>query len=636
MAEAHGYVQEFESEILQCKRCLLLFDDERVPKYLPCLHTFCKQCLEEISAWSYWLNCPECDVRLHLPDGRINGIPDNFFIQNIQDYWSLYGKATTREDGLICAECKKGGIAELWCTECRQVICTGCVDEHKMSRLCNHGIYWYKDLRFKKHTLFCKNCQTKDNRELAVAWCCQCMTFICKACVVSHELASMMKHNIQPLTTFKPSDGMPMLRPHLFCDQHETMELSHYCFATKCQTALCVLCASSEHTDPPHNTSELQLGANGLKHRLKNFLKKSRVNESKLNKLRENIEKERKSIAKQVKETKQNIQDLMEKCHEMLNIREKELLDEVDENFKQWNEKLDEEVKEFEHDLIQVSCGCEFIDNALIHASNIDVVFAYNGLENRMADLSNWPVSNGPITIVETELQEQNRDEFEEVVKSLGNIYSFNEHEYPRFTKIHVHHCLVHTKWGVSIHTGNKYGMCKTGGARIEATLHDPSSRQIPCKIVSNCNGTYDVIYTPDHLGPLKLYVRVHGKPIAEYPFIVEVEPFLLVPKEAFVEEDAVVEIRVPVCLCGYHIIKRSDITDCVIRSSTSETVSNDIVSVPDKISEFLVKFKPKESGRHTIEVSINCRIGGVTTKETHFMVNEVNIDDLDLDVYDN
>ncbi|XP_033101848.1 tripartite motif-containing protein 3-like [Anneissia japonica] len=624
MAKAHGFVEEFCPEILQCRRCLLPYDDERVPKYLPCLHTYCKQCLEEVSAWSYWLNCPDCDVRLHLPDGRVNGIPNNFFVENIQDYWSIYGKATTRENGLVCAECKKGGTAELWCTMCRQVICTGCVDAHKMSRLCNHGIYWYKDLRFKKHTLFCKNCQTKDNKELAVAWCCQCMTFICKACIVAHELATMMKHDIQPLTSFKPEDGMPMLRPHLFCELHETMELSHYCFEKKCQIPLCVLCASSEHADNPHSTSELELSANGFRHRLKAFLKRARAKESKLNILKENIEKERKSIAKRVRECKQKIQEFIEQCHELLDAREKELLDEVDENCRQWNENLDEEVREFEHDFIQVSTGCEFMDNALIHASHIDVVFAYNGLEDRIAELADWPVSNGPVTIAEIELQDVNRKEFSEIVKSLGNIYTFNEHEYPSYTEVKVHHCLIHSKWGVTIQTGNKYGMCETGGAQVDATIHDPSARQIPCKIVNNRNGTYNVIYTPDHLGQLKLFVHVHGKPISEYPFRVEVEPFLLVPMESFLEQESVVEIQVPVCLCGYHSIKQSDITRCVVRSvSSGEPLSSEIVSVPEQTSKFLVKFTPKVSGRHTIKVILNCKIGGQVTKMVEFMVSQ-------------
>ena len=65
MAKASTLAENLEKE-LECAVCLEQFKD---PKVLPCLHSFCKICLEglvcrEGNAWK--LNCPSCWISVEV------------------------------------------------------------------------------------------------------------------------------------------------------------------------------------------------------------------------------------------------------------------------------------------------------------------------------------------------------------------------------------------------------------------------------------------------------------------------------------------------------------------------------------------------------------------------------------------
>ena len=64
MAKALTLAENLEKE-LECAVCLEQFKD---PKVLPCLHSFCKICLEGLvdkgNAWK--LNCPSCRISVEV------------------------------------------------------------------------------------------------------------------------------------------------------------------------------------------------------------------------------------------------------------------------------------------------------------------------------------------------------------------------------------------------------------------------------------------------------------------------------------------------------------------------------------------------------------------------------------------
>ena len=66
------------NDLLECSVCLERLDTSS--KVLPCQHTFCKKCLEEIVSTHRELRCPECRV---LVNSKIEELPPNVLLMRI-------------------------------------------------------------------------------------------------------------------------------------------------------------------------------------------------------------------------------------------------------------------------------------------------------------------------------------------------------------------------------------------------------------------------------------------------------------------------------------------------------------------------------------------------------------------------
>lgn len=66
------------NDLLECSVCLERLDT--TSKVLPCQHTFCRACLENIVAAHKALRCPECRI---LIDMKIDELPPNVLLMRI-------------------------------------------------------------------------------------------------------------------------------------------------------------------------------------------------------------------------------------------------------------------------------------------------------------------------------------------------------------------------------------------------------------------------------------------------------------------------------------------------------------------------------------------------------------------------
>ncbi|XP_066603630.1 E3 ubiquitin-protein ligase SH3RF3 isoform X2 [Prorops nasuta] len=66
------------NDLLECSVCLERLDTSS--KVLPCQHTFCKKCLEEIVSTHRELRCPECRV---LVEAKVDDLPPNVLLMRI-------------------------------------------------------------------------------------------------------------------------------------------------------------------------------------------------------------------------------------------------------------------------------------------------------------------------------------------------------------------------------------------------------------------------------------------------------------------------------------------------------------------------------------------------------------------------
>ena len=123
---------------LTCSICLEMYRD---PVSLPCLHSFCLECIKRIRPQtnpslrgSVFIVCPQCRIKVTLQwKGGVDNLPRNFDLANIvSKLRQQKEKSQERKVGKECTTCPthKKDIG-LYCTTCYALMCMDCFPEHK-------------------------------------------------------------------------------------------------------------------------------------------------------------------------------------------------------------------------------------------------------------------------------------------------------------------------------------------------------------------------------------------------------------------------------------------------------------------------------------------------------------------------
>ena len=184
-----------QQQDLHCGICSNVFTN---PLMMPCLHSFCKKCLEQqleeqgSSAGS--IKCPTCDTVSTLPSGGVASLPSNHRLAH-QAEVSTYQQKIEDGGNIPCDRCvkKTSGAAVSFCCECCLFLCSSCQEDHQ----------WWRE-------------------------------------TVSHELVSVGE---------KKTNSKSMIYSHkpVTCAKHMKKKLKFYC--DTCQCLICRDCIAMEHSD---------------------------------------------------------------------------------------------------------------------------------------------------------------------------------------------------------------------------------------------------------------------------------------------------------------------------------------------------------------------------------------------------
>ena len=162
-------------------------EDVRINK--ECLHSYCKECIEQTATTSQI--CPICHSPLPSP---LSLLPLNdtllhwqtlFPKQIIKINLSLLDKSTERK----CQQCEKS-VVEIICDECKTEYCSSCSQQiHSFKQFANHKLRKINGKDFSKakdnfsnnFTEFYK-CSLHSNEEMKL-YCKDCNQFVCVYCI---------------------------------------------------------------------------------------------------------------------------------------------------------------------------------------------------------------------------------------------------------------------------------------------------------------------------------------------------------------------------------------------------------------------------------------------------------------------
>ncbi|XP_029206879.2 E3 ubiquitin-protein ligase TRIM71-like [Acropora millepora] len=176
--------------------CPLCLETVKNPKTLPCLHSFCLECLDKLANFArrqlqITINCPVCQTSFPIPDSdTFANLPSSFHLNRLVDVLVL-------EDGTVqaqkCDICGENKPAKAYCFVCQSFMCASCFQSHQR----------FKATRGHRN-VFIDNLQPQDVQELmhrpdmcsqeyhedqALEFYCEdCKVLICLKCsIVSHN-----------------------------------------------------------------------------------------------------------------------------------------------------------------------------------------------------------------------------------------------------------------------------------------------------------------------------------------------------------------------------------------------------------------------------------------------------------------
>ena len=178
--------------LLLCDVCKETMNE---PKILPCSHSFCKACLENMTTQDeknvdgegQKLDCPTCRSTVTLkPDGNVTGLPDNKFVVKLL---AVIGP-NRKQEVCVCSHprCKEEPSITI-CMECEMLFCQECYTSHEGFPLMkNHTMLTISEVinrdeqqEIEAETLSC----TRHEDAISTFYCETCGEFCCITCMAS-------------------------------------------------------------------------------------------------------------------------------------------------------------------------------------------------------------------------------------------------------------------------------------------------------------------------------------------------------------------------------------------------------------------------------------------------------------------
>ena len=285
---------------VSCSVCMCTFTD---PKQLPCLHSFCLQCLNDIQRSSGvhgQITCPECRRQFQIPgSGTPSELPTNFRINSLLDV-------------LTIKECSTANVK-------------------------------------------CGNC---DKRSAQTLYCFQCCSFWCEECILGHNIIRTNKeHKTLALKHFQDQDFEAVLKRPAFCQKkhHEKEELKFFC--KSCKVAICNTCAVTLHEG--HGKMPSQEAADARKIQINSMI--TSLKDKMVEKRKEVKKFNQKSmeVQAQVADVKSQVQTNVDQMIAIIEARKQDVFDVVDYEAKTSLQSLSQKKGEVENQVKIIESAIE-------------------------------------------------------------------------------------------------------------------------------------------------------------------------------------------------------------------------------------------------------------------------------------
>ncbi|XP_066299091.1 E3 SUMO-protein ligase RanBP2-like [Branchiostoma lanceolatum] len=452
---ASNMPEDFDEQFLTCPVCMLHFRDPRV---LPCLHTFCRGCLEEWATKQQPLECPTCRTQVSLPDQGVDGLRTNFYVNNLLDF----------------AAAKKGAEPGVPCQVC------------------------------------------EGNVEGSKSWCADCAILMCESCTLLHsKFPTQKNHEVTSEATIKAEKDAGNFQRKRHCHKHQAQELVFYC--ETCNALVCTACTVVDHRPGrDHNPVEIATVAQQRKEELQGLL---RDIDPRLREIEASVKEVEKEISKLMpsKEASTNrAKAYFRRLVDLLQKREEEILSRVDEQCRLDGKALQTKKEAIEFELAGLTSAQTFCQQAVEHGSDVHVLEVGNQVKTRVETLlakqlgivSDW----NEFEFVEKTVVA----DFEKQVHDFGDVKTkVDVSKCTVVVKPAVQGCVCVAELTTINKEGRPY---VTDSEAVTTNMKDPSGKNVLTTQLQS-GGRWEIFYVPQVTGNHRLEVKVNSQQVAGSPF---------------------------------------------------------------------------------------------------------------------
>ena len=259
-------------DITECPICAETLTDAKV---LPCIHTFCLKCLQTYGKDKKpgdEVSCPLCRTNFLVPQKGFDGLPNNYFINQLLLINQL--------------SIKKGSPQVQHCNPCLEA-----------------------------------------NGEIeAVSYCLNCNEHFCDSCSKSHKNYKISKSHQVVSIRDKPSSEELVKLAVSYCGQHPNEEIKLYCY--DCKEVTCVLCHVTNHTN--HKCCEINQSAEEFRAQLSDDMTKVSSCVQQSQDKMERVERDRQKFLDQVSAAEREISKTCDQLRSLIDAQQKKLMEELD------------------------------------------------------------------------------------------------------------------------------------------------------------------------------------------------------------------------------------------------------------------------------------------------------------------
>ncbi|XP_068715158.1 E3 ubiquitin-protein ligase TRIM71-like [Montipora foliosa] len=463
--------------------CPVCQDILRDPRYLPCLHSFCLNCLinwHRASGGQVDLRCPKCQGRSRVPaSGDLKDLPTSFFLSGFIDALAIKESDKT------------------------QVTCANC-----------------------------------DKKSSKTSYCFECCKFYCDECLIAHNIIRSYKdHRVLAVKDFQEKDYEVVVKRPVFCSRkgHEKEELKFFCKICP-ENSVCQTCVILDHAG--HKVTLIHEEAEAQKIELEGLIQTPRENLYAKVKMVTQIDEEYAQLVQRSEDMLRDVDVLVDNLMRRLQEERQNIKSAVATETRKSLESLTTKKTVIQEEIKKIELALEKAEKILTQSTDAEVVQLKKPLQTileRVAQVK--PVERDPESFFELVFVENNK--ILETINSEGiGLLKFpTDAKEPVVEGKGLCEGTVGREAQFNLTTRKAAAeRCYNKNDNVMVELRDGRGKEGITTFLVNDNkdGTYKISYCPTFKGKFNLSVKVNGQHIRGSPFCVVIKPFNVKPVLSF------------------------------------------------------------------------------------------------------